>query len=112
MEQLLSVDLDLDAGNPARAAQCHGVERTRRARLEALRRPGGDVEAESVCEGSVELEGSVHVREVDVRTDLDRAVARVHEHEPDALGLAAIGVELNAPRSDSVGARAIGGKGC
>jgi hypothetical protein len=97
MEQLLSVGLDLDAGNPARPAQCHGVECPRRARLEALRRPGGDVEAESVCEGAVELEGYVHVREVDVRTDLDRAVARVHEHEPNSLGLAPVGVELDSP---------------
>src|SRR6478735_10526787 len=107
IEQLLTIGFDLDAGDPARAAQGHRVQGPRCPRLEALGRAGGDVETEPACEVAIELERGVDVGKMDVGADLDRAVARVHEDEPDALGLAAVGIQLYAPRLDAVGARAL-----
>src|SRR5262249_18191834 len=45
---------------------------------------GGDIETHAECRIVVELERAVDLVEVEVRADLDRAIARVAHRQPEA----------------------------
>src|SRR4051812_21116138 len=79
-----------------RAAQRHERDVTLCPRLEAHRRPRRDVQPEPARRRAIERERRVDRRELEVRADLDRPVARVHHPQDTSL---AARVELEFARS-------------